>query len=334
LVTGATTYTWSGNTVVYNGNTYIGRVAAVNSIGTGTYSGSSTGRVPTFAAPSCSVTGQAGYPSTSDPLRRPLTVTINPTACVNYSYTQVYLYSFPYQDNPGNSYSSYVQAFSGGPGFLFTTNSSAAGQTGNVYSIYQSNLVQGTQYWLTGANITYSVYVITYNNDGYGVQSGTATFTTAALQTGYTYNPDPVTTANAISLYVSGQFNVNSGTYSVAQGSITSNDWNVVKLNVSARTAVLSSTYGITSASRYFLVDYTGSTTSTYTQVFNGNGTPFNAANSGNQTRNTDVDITDTGFSGSGTGVIRVRGSGTFTTGTTIQVNITAYGQTRTSFLY
>ena len=336
---GTTSYNWSGNGIIYNGNTYIGQVAAVNDVGTGTYSDISVGRVPTFAAPSCSLIGQAGYPSLSDPNRRPLTVTINPTACVNYSYTQVYLFSNPFQDFPADEYSSYVQASAGGPGVLFVTNSSAAGQTGNVYSIYQQNLFQGTQYWNTVASNTYYVYVRTYNNDAYYVQSATASFTTAALVPYYVYNPASLTFANGVQLYQTGQFTVTGNTFlQISTIYITSNDWYVNKLNVSARTATLSSAINIATSSRNFLVDYSFATIDGFTTVLNAlttSGTPFTGL--ANVPRNMNLDIADVNYNNNNNGRVRVRGVGTlgtWATGQRILVTVTAFGQIRTLNYY
>jgi len=339
LVSVVSSYNWSGNAVIYNGNTYIGRVAAVNAIGTGTYSGNSVGRVPTFAAPSCSLTGQAGYPTLSDPNRRPLTVTINPTACVNYSYTQVYLFSNPFQDFPADEYSSYVQASAGGPGVLFVTNSSTAGQTGNVYSIYQQNLFQGTQYWNTVASNIYYVFVRTYNNDAYFVQSATTSFTTAALVPYYVYNPASLTFANGVQLYQTGQFTVTGNTFSqISTTFITSDDWYTNKLNVSARTATLATSINIATSSRNFLVDYSFATTGTFTQILNAlttAGTPFTGL--ANVTRNMNIDIADVNYNNNNNGRVRVRGAGTIGTwavGQRILVTVTAFGQTRTIAYY
>ena len=339
LVSVVSSYNWSGNAVIYNGNTYVGRVAAVNVIGTGTYTGNSVGRVPTFAAPSCSLTGQAGYPSLSDPNRRPLTVTINPTACVNYSYTQVYLFSNPFQDFPADEYSSYVQASAGGPGVLFVTNSSAAGQTGNVYSIYQQNLFQGTQYWNTVSSNIYYVFVRTYNNDAYFVQSATTSFTTAALVPYYVYNPASLTFANGVQLYQTGQFTVTGNTFSqISTTFITSNDWYTNKLNVSARTATLATSINIATSSRNFLVDYSFATTGSFTQILNAlttAGTPFTGL--ANVTRNMNIDIADVNYDNNNNGRVRVRGAGTIGTwavGQRILVTVTAFGQTRTLNYY
>ena len=335
----ATSYNWSGNGVIFNGSTYVGRVAAVNAIGTGTYTGNSVGSVPTFAAPSCSLTGQVGYPSILEPGRRPFTVTINPTACVNYSYTQVYLFSNPFQDYPADEYSSYVQTVNNGPGVLFVTNLSTAGQTGNVYSILQQNFFQGTQYWNTVSSNTYYVYVRTYNNDAYYVQSAIASFTTAALVPYYVYNPASLTFANGVQLYQTGQFTVTGNTFSqISTIYITSNDWYVNKLNVSARTATLATSITIVSSSRNFLVDYSFATTGGFTTVLNAlttSGTPF-TANAGT-TRNMNLDIADVNYDNNNNGRVRVRGAGTigtWATGQRILVTVTAFGQTRTLNYY
>jgi hypothetical protein len=337
----ATSYNWSGNGVIFNGSTYVGRVAAVNAIGTGTYTGNSVGRVPTFAAPSCSLTGQAGYPSILEPGRRPFTVTINPTACVNYSYTQVYLFSNPFED-ASTEYSSYVRTVDNGPGVLFVTNSSAAGQTGNVYSILQQNIFQGTQYWNTVSNNIYYVFVRTYNNDAYFVQSATASFTTAALVPYYVYNPASLTFANGVQLYQTGQFTVTGNTFlQISTIYITSNDWYINKLNASARTATLSSAITIVTSARNFLVDYSFATTGTpgtFTQVYNAlttSGTPFTGL--ANTTRNVNIDIADVNYNNNGNGRVRIRGVGTLGTWATAQrilVTVTAYGQTRTLNYY
>jgi hypothetical protein len=264
LVGISTSYTWSGNGIVFNGNTYIGRVAAVNGIGTGSYSGVSSGAVPTFAAPSCSVTIQAGYPTITNPYRRPLTITINPTACVDYSYTQVYIFSSPYEDL-GTTYSSYVQNFSGGPGVLFVTSSSAVGQTGNVYSIYQQNFFQGSQYFETGANIAYYVYVITFNNDGFGVQSSTATYTTPALVPYYT-EANSTTQTSTVSV---ASRTYNSGVlYSIPDGDVRINT-----LTIFATTNSTSIT--ICTTSRAFVVNFSGTSTSALGALLTGLQTPW-----------------------------------------------------------
>ena len=304
LVGVSTSYTWSGNNIVFNGNTYIGRVAAVNGIGSGLYSGVSNGVVPTFAAPSCSVTIQSGYPTISDPYRRPLTITINPTACVDYSYTQVYIFSNPYEDL--GTYSSHVQNSSGGPGVLFVTSSSALGQTGNVYSIYQQSFFQGSQYFLTGASITYYVYVITFNNNGYGVQSSTAAYTTPGLVPYYT-EANSTTQTSTVS--------VSSRTYSSGVlYSIPGGDVRINSITIFATTNSTSIT--ICTTSRAFVAYFSGTSTSALGALLTGLQSPW-SNNAGTAFRSLLWSGQSLGYdnaSGAGRVVIRGRPESTLTT--------------------
>ena len=299
------TYNWSGNAIIYNGNTYIGQVAAVNVRGTGSYSGSATGRIPTFAAPSCSVTIQAGYPTQSDPNRRPITITINPTACVNYNYTGVWIFSSPYEDF--GAYSGYVKTYSGGPGTLNITVSSAGGQTVNVYSIYQQNAFLGSQYYDTGANIIYYVYVSTFNNDNYGVQSSTVNYTTPALVPYY---------VESIFATTSQTFLVTGNTYQVIGAyTIPNNDTNVTGIRIYAAST---GTVTICTTSRYFNFYWSGTSTSTYPYSQTGLIMPF-TNNSGTTYRNLFWDVVDTGYNVAGAGKIRVNGAGSIGTWATNQ---------------
>ena len=304
LVGISTSYTWSGNNIVFNGNTYIGRVAAVNGIGTGSYSGVSSGAVPTFAAPSCSVTIQSGYPNISDPYRRPLTITINPTTCIDYSYTQVYIYSNPYEEF--GSYSSYVQNYSGGPGVLFVTSSSAVGQTGNVYSIYQQNFFQGSQYFLTGASVTYYVYVTTFNNNGYGVQSSTAAYTTPALVPYYT---EANSTTQTSTVSVASRTYSSGVLYSIPDGNVRINS-----LTIFATTNSTSIT--ICTTSRAFVAYFSGTSTSALGALLTGLQSPW-SNNAGTTYRSLLWSGQSLGYdnaSGAGRVVIRGRPESTLTT--------------------
>jgi len=116
------TYSWSG---LSNGVTYIGRVLAYNAIGDGSTSGNSGGAVPTFAAPVItSVSDVPGYPTPAAAYQRPFVITFDPTPCVNYSYTIVWILG-PYESF--GAYSTYINSdFNFNP---IVTTSSAAGQT-------------------------------------------------------------------------------------------------------------------------------------------------------------------------------------------------------------
>lgn len=327
-------YTWLGNGVIFNGNQYIARVRAYNSLGDGQYSGNPSPVIPTFAAPTVQSINFA-TPSTSLPFIRPFTVTFTPTPCLNYSYTLVWVQNTTLESPFVLGFYRDVNSIQNNP--LTFTSITGQQTTASIQNIYADTFASGIGYFNNGTSSVFSVYVETFNNDGFSVRSGTLQGTSAPTQSTFTFNPNPVTTANAIQLYSAGRADATAnGSSAIAPGSITSSDWNVVKLNVGARLNTLTSSIAICASSRFFLLDYSFLTTGTYTQVFNGNQTPFNAANSGNQTtRNTDVDISDTGFGGgSNTGRVRVRGSGTFTTGSQIQVTTVCFGQTRTQVFF
>lgn len=323
------TYTWSGNGVIFNGNSYIARVRAYNSLGDGGYSGNPSGVIPTFAAPTIvSFNNTAGYPSTSAPNQRPFFINFTPTSCVNYSYTIIYIQASTFESFGG--YYPYVN----GSFTNLTTNTTGNQNTGNIFTVYAQNISMGGQFYSNGPSQPFYAYCITYNNDGYGVQSAVVgPFTTIAQQSYYVFNPASLTLSNAIQLYQTGTFNVTGNTFSQTSVTfITSDDWYVNKLNVSARTATLATSINITSSSRSFLVDYTFATTGTFSQVFNGQSSPFNN-NNASTTRNVDVDIGDVNYGNNGDGRIRVRGAGsigTFAAGQVINVVVTAFGQTRT----
>jgi hypothetical protein len=331
----STSYNWSGDTVVYNGNTYIGRVAAVNSIGTGSYSGDSVGRVPTFSAPTIQSINFAA-PAINNPFVRPFTITFTPTSCVDYTITRIYVqnttlespFILGYYDDVNSGYDN-----------LFTQTTGQQ-TTITISNVFAQTFASGIGWFTNSPSATFAAYVTTFNNDGYSVSSSALTGQVSpAQQSYYTYSPDgTVTTANAVILYGAGQVTVNSPTYN--SGSLTTGiqDTNnaVVFLKVAARTSTLSSSYGICASSRYFLVDYTYATPSTFTQAFNGNGTPFNATGSGIDPNRVAFPSVSLGYdSASGNGKIRVRGGGTsFTTATRILVTVTAVGQIRTINYY
>jgi hypothetical protein len=306
------TYTWSGNAVIYNGSSYIGRVQAVNAIGNSPFSSNSTpAKVPTFAAPSCSVTGTAGYPSTSYPGVRPLAVTINPTACVNYSYTIIYVLSNPYESN-GTTYQPYFQETYGGAGTLIYTTGTAS-TTRNIFSIQQDYFGSVAYYGCIPSN-TYFVKVITYNNDSYGVESAVASYATSA----YTYGPPYRTTAYSS---VTGTFTVTGSTYVLTSGYAIPNT--ITQITSLIINAASNGTVTICTAGRNFTVYFSGNTTGTFSQSQNCNTAPF-STNSGTVVRSLGWNVTDTGYNCSGAGKIRVNGGGTITTWATNQrTNVT-----------
>ena len=325
------TYTWSGNGVIYNGNSYIARVRAYNSLAIGSYSSNPTGVVPTFAAPTVQSINFAA-PSTSNPNRRPFTVTLTPTSCVNYSITRIYVQNASveffggYYDSVNGAYNNF---------YTQTTGQQTTGLVSDVLATGIFDPYPG--FYIIGPSDVINVYVITYNNDGYGVASSTITNTAPAPQTYYTYNPNPLTAGNGVQLYQTGTFNVTGNTFTQTSGTyISSNDWYVNRLSVSARTATLASSINITSTGRSFFVDFSGSTTGTFGQSLSGSQSPWNN-NNASITRSLSWDVNDVNYGNNGNGRVRVRGAGTIGTwaaGQVINIVVTAFGQTRTLTYY
>jgi hypothetical protein len=325
------TYTWSGNGVIYNGNSYIARVRAYNSLAIGSYSSNPTGVVPTFAAPTVQSINFAA-PSTSNPNRRPFTVTLTPTSCVNYSITRIYVQNASVEFF-GGYYDSVNSAYNN-----FYTQTTGQQTTGLVSDVLATGIFDPYPvFYIIGPSDVIKVYVITYNNDGYGVASSTITNTAPAPQTYYTYNPDPLTAGNGVQLYQTGTFNVTGNTFSQTSVTyISSNDWYVNRLSVSARTATLASSINITSTGRSFFVDFSGSTTGTFGQSLSGSQSPWNN-NNASITRSLSWDVNDVNYGNNGNGRVRVRGAGTIGTwaaGQVINIVVTAFGQTRTLTYY
>jgi hypothetical protein len=314
-----TSYSWSGDTIIYNGNTYIGRVAAVNSIDTGTYSGNSVGRVPTFAAPSIdNIFDAAGYPSTASPGLRPFNVTFTPTSCVDYASTYIYI-----NYNTFDSFGEYYPSVNGAFDNLFT-NTTGQQTTGNINSVYAQNIVQGGQWYNTNPSQIFYAYAITYNNNGYGVQSATFGFTTSA----YTYSPTYTSGYSA----ATGQFTVTGNTFQqISTYAIPDSLTQITSLNIEGWVVITG--INICSAGRNFTVFFSGSTTGTFSQSNSCNTAPFTTS-SGTTHQFKAWNVTDTGYNVTGAGKIRVNGGGTIGTWSTspdqrIRVIVNITGQTQ-----
>lgn len=146
-----TSKSWTG---LANGTSYAGRVLAYNVAGDGSFSGGSTARTPTFAAPSSSLIQIVpGYPNGNDENtwgRRPIRIHFTPTACLDYSRTEVYM----------AHESDWV-----GLGTTQTTYSTAA----TSFDFYYYNSLFGPANIGFNQNVTF--YVTTYNTSGHGVSS-------------------------------------------------------------------------------------------------------------------------------------------------------------------
>ena len=319
--TTSTTYTWSGNGVIYNGNSYIARVRAYNSLGDGGYSGNPAGVVPTFAAPTLnSFVSYPGYPSTGSPNLRPFYINFTPTSCVNYSITRIYIYSVTY-----DSFGGYYDSVNGGYSNLYT-QSTGNQNTGQINSVYAQNAVMGGQFYNNGTSQQFYAYCITYNNDGYGVQSATVgPFTTIAQQSYYTYSGYSD---------VTGTFTVTGNGYSLTSVySIPNADTQITSLTVNAAS---NGTVTICTSGRYFIAYFSGATTGTFGQSLSGLQAPW-STNSGTTVRSLGWNVTDTGFNCSGCGKIRINGAGsigTWAANQRIVATVSITGQIRTINYY
>ncbi len=322
----ATSYNWSGNGVVYDGYTYKGRVAAVNDIDTGTYSGESTTRVPTFAAPTIqNVFGSAGFPSTASPGLRPFNVTFTPTSCLNYTKTSVYI-NYSGFDNTD----SYFDTVNGGTSLDTITTGQQT--TINITSCFAINFVQGSQYYQCFPSYQMNVYVRTYNNDNYYVDSAIWTAYTSAA---YTFGPPPLYTISNNYSAVTGQFTVTGNTFTQTSVYVIPNaDTNITGLTINAAT---NGTVTICTSSRYFFVDFANQSTTNFNQSRNCLTAPW-STNSGTTFRSAAFpNLVQSGFDQTGNGKIRVRGAGsigTWATNQRILVTVSISGQTRTLTQY
>jgi hypothetical protein len=210
---------------------------------------------------------------------------------------------------------------------LTYTTSTGQQTTSSITNIYANTFASGSGYFNCGVSSQFRAYVVTYDNDGWGVQSSIAISQTSQPTLSY------YTYSGTQGLYNAGQFTVNSGSYSGVLGSITSNDWYVQSIFVRARTATLSSSYAIAPASRYFTVwlNYPGSG---YVLQFSGSRNPWNISGSASSEKSDTIDISDIGYGSSGFGQVNIRGVGTFTAATNIWVNTTVNGIVRTINYY
>lgn len=148
-----------------NGYGYRTRVRAHNVAGFGAYAESTAG-TPTFAAPSAYYMEIiAGYPNTADSStwsRRPIRVHFTPTACLNYSRTEVTM----------THESSY-----------YTTTLTTYGTASTTLDFYTYNSIFGT------VNISYdqnvSIVVTTFNTAGHAVSSGSYGYNTSSGGNGW-----------------------------------------------------------------------------------------------------------------------------------------------------
>jgi len=168
------TKNWGSRT---NGTTYYGQVLAYNAVGDGPASAVSAGKIPTFAAPSVSLSVVSGYPTDGNSAtygKRPVNITFSPTACLDYDRTEIYF----------TTDSDFISGQSFGP---FT--SSSANQVRRV-DTYET--IFGSAYITPGMYVTATV--TTYNSDGHAVSSSAVLTTSGYVTSGYRYTNYSYTT--------------------------------------------------------------------------------------------------------------------------------------------
>ena len=232
----ATSYNWFGNGIIFDGSAYIGRVAAVNSIGQGPYSvSSSPPRIPTFAAPKLNSFISID-PSTISPpaLTRPFIINFTPTACIDYYRTYIYIKS-PYE-----SFGNYYDDVNDASNNLFTPTTDASQNTDQIYNVYAVNNVSGGLFYTNGPSQTFNAYCRTFNNDGYYVDSSINNFTTIAPQPVYTYNPAVLDASSTNAVVLPGYaitplpVTLTGSGFDRNTTNIQSNNWLVSRMDVSA----------------------------------------------------------------------------------------------------
>lgn len=288
-----TSYSWTN---ALNGNSYIGRVLAYNAIGDGPYSSASTSRTPVFASnPTISFT--TSTPTTSNRGYRDFTITIDPPNAVSYWYSKI-------ETNTNSA--GYVER---------TTNITNQGSTSYTYTA------------TAGQSIV--ARVTTYNTDGYSQSATTSTISIPALIDDSFYTDTSGWEAEVGYSDQTGQFTVTgnaftqTSAYSIPgvgiKSSYTAGEMQYKIETLSIEAWVGDSGTTICTSSRYFRVDFSGTSTSAGT----GGGTisalqaPFSNNSGPTRNRFLGFNVTDVDYGNAGAGRIRVRGDGTIGTWST-----------------
>ena len=309
------------------------RVTANNAAGAGAVATSSS-VTPNFGTPSTPTLAAIAptQPSSGNGSgARQFSVTYNPLACSGFSNTETYI------KLTGHAYS-----YNANDAYLNTTNS-AAGKTWTISTLYSSSW---GYYRTLVASETYFVFTRTWNTDGDYVDSAEASVTTTATQS---YNV-VVDTSYYVTVDTSGwqadvSWSTETGNFDVTGNSFTqtsvfsipgtnTNSGTQYKIDyIAIRAKTRSSGTTICTSSRYFRVDFSGTSTSAGT----GGGTTSGlqdpwSTNSGTTFRR-DTRAWSVGYAYPGAGRIRVRGDGSigvWATNQIIDVVVEIYGTSRT----
>ena len=299
------------------------RVTANNAVGAGTVatSGSVTPSFGTPATPTLAAIAPTQPASGSGSGARQFSVTYNPLACSGFSNTETYI-----------KLSGYAYSYNANSAYLNTTNSDA-GKTWTISTLYSSSW---GSYRTLLASETYYVFTRTWNADGDYVDSAEASVVTTATQsynvvvdTSYYVTVDTSSWGgNEAYSDVTGTFTVtgngftqtsvyaipgvgNTGPYSDGQ-----RRYSISSLDIEAWVVITG--INITTSSRNFIVDFSGtSTTANTDSSINCLQAPF-SNNSGTTIRSLGWNVPDVSIgTAPGGGRIRVRGAGSIATWST-----------------
>jgi hypothetical protein len=308
------------------------RVTANNAAGAGTVvtSSSVTPNFGTPATPTLAAIEPTQPSSGNGSGARQFSITYNPLVCSAFSNTETYI-----------KLSGYTYSYNANDAYLNTTNS-AAGKTWTISTLYSSSW---GSYRTLLANETYFVFTRTWNTDGDYVDSAEASVTTTVTRT-YSV-PRDTSSWSAESAYsarvpTSGNFTVTGNSFSQTSsyalpGVNTQNNgdvqYRISNVTINARTGSSGTT--ICTTSRYFRVDFSGTSTSAGTGggTKSGLNTPW--SNNSGTTERSQAQGWTLAYGNAGAGRFRVRGDGTIGTWSTspdqrIYVNIDVVGFSRT----
>jgi titin len=303
-----TTTSTSHTFTVSNGTSYVGRVQAYNAVGDGAYSSASTARTPTFAAPTFSASSSQ---TVSSPGVRTISWSGDPT---NISGSTA---------DTGTTVEVYIL-------WTLTSSRTATGAAEQLVATYTGNKPysgSATSFTNSGTVIQNEQYVMrSVQYDGaHQVASSSITIDVAPTQT---YQPpsynDWVYTGSYTGTTgvfdVNGQNFLQTSTYSIpgisnsTTPAVGNQRYRVTSLTIQAWTQSGTNT---STSLRWFTVGWSGTTTSTFSQLYDSYpSTNFTAGSGGSEaspgaTANWNITNVDYG-AGAGAGKIRVDGrSGT-----------------------
>ena len=327
--TSGVSFTVRNNTAV-TARSYKVRVTANNAVGPGV-STESNSATPNFGTPA-TPTGAPVEPTPpggnfNGSGARQFTITYSPLACSGFSNTETYIARAGYEYQPYGNYA------------YLNTTSSAANQGWTISTAYQAALG-----WYTPtASITYYVFTRTWNVDGDYVDSAVSAAITTTVTRSFTNTVDTSSWSGESAYNAqTGVFTVTGNSFSQTSayalpGVNTQNNgdvqYRISNVTINARTGSSGTT--ICTTSRYFRVDFSGTSTSAGTGGGTRSGLNAPWSNNSGTTYRSQAQGWTLGYGNAGAGRLRVRGDGTIGTWSTspdqriyVYMDITGFSRT------